>query len=61
MNKKNNHGGKREGAGKKSKNKEEILVPLTIMIHPDDKSEIKAKYGRSFNQIFRDWIKTLIR
>jgi hypothetical protein len=48
-------GGKRAGSGPKTN-----YAKMQVQLPPDDKEKIKQKYGRSFNQLFRAWIKTLI-
>lgn len=49
-------GGKRPNSGRNTK-----YVPMEVKLPPEDKKAVKEKYGRSFNQIFRDWIKTIIK
>lgn len=51
-----NNGGKREGAGRPSNG----YVSMQVQILPDDKAKVKAKHGRKFNGIFRQWVKTII-
>jgi hypothetical protein len=53
---KNTHGGKRPNSGRKTN-----YVSMEVKLPAEDKEVIKAKFGRSFNQIFRDWVKEIIK
>lgn len=48
-------GGKRTNVGRKTN-----YVSMEVKLPLEDKKAVKAKFGRSFNQVFRDWVKTLI-
>lgn len=55
MNKPNTHGGSRQNSGRKTN-----YASMEVKLPSEDKTEIKAKFGRSFNQVFRDWVRTLL-
>lgn len=55
MDKRKFNGGARPNSGRKTN-----YVSMEVKLPADDKEKIKQKYGRSFNQLFRAWIKTLI-
>ena len=52
-------GGAREGAGRKKKYKN----PATIgfVIEQEDKDKLTQKYGSYLRNMFRDWIKDLLK
>lgn len=51
-----NNGGKRANSGPKKK-----YVPMEVRLPSEDKIAVNGKFGRSFNQIFRAWVKTIIK
>lgn len=53
--KKNTHGGSRPNSGRKTN-----YVSMEVKLPGEDKAAINEKYGRSFNQLFRDWVKEIL-
>jgi len=51
----------RGGARPNSGRKKTDYVPMEVLIPEKDKEAIRAIFGRSFNQLFRDWVKTLLK
>ncbi len=50
-------GGHRPNSGRKNKD----YVPMEVLLPKTHKEALKAIYGRKFNQVFRDWVETIIQ
>lgn len=51
-------GGKRKGAGRPKKFNDPANIGFRI--ERKDKDKLVKKYGRGLNDLFRDWVKTII-
>lgn len=52
----NKRGGYRQNSGRKTN-----YVSMEVKLPKEHKEEIKSIYGRQFNEVFRNWIKKLIK
>jgi hypothetical protein len=52
---KKQRGGKRPNSGRKTN-----YVSREVKLPKEDNEAIKVKYGRKFNEIFRDWVKSIL-
>jgi len=48
-------GGKRPNTGRKTN-----YVSREVKLSKEDNEAIKAKFGRSFNEKFREWVKSIL-
>lgn len=49
-------GGYRPNSGRKTN-----WVSIELKLPKEDKEAVKLKHGKSFNQMFRWWVKTLLK
>lgn len=52
---KNTHGGSRPNSGRKTN-----YVSREVKLHEADHKAIHAVFGRKFNGMFRDWVRSIL-